>query len=190
MLKQYRSYLKGFYFHSTTNFSEALKWYTHSLEVTERHSINFLRLQALENIEQIIAEKKSEEANRQYLKKLSSSDVKLSQSSHWNKKTAIYDMLSHHYILRKSVVFIVDTEFSSVVYMERANRYVKEFFNGLNGKDHFGYISLGKDAQLEQFPLEQKEKNTHLKEMFMKKMGEKEPELIFTTFEQVSGGTK
>ena len=55
-------------------------------------------------------------------------------------------MLSHHYILRKSVVFIVDTEYSSVIYQDMANRYAKKFFKELDGQDYFGYISLGKDA--------------------------------------------
>lgn len=58
-------------------------------------------------------------------------------------------MLSHHYILRKSVVFIVDTEYSSVIYQDLANKYVKNFFRELDGQDSFGFISLGKDAQLD-----------------------------------------
>ena len=59
----------------------------------------------------------------------------------------IYAMLSHHYVQRKSVVFIVDTAFSNVVYQEKANKYAQEFFNKLDNQDYFGYISLGnKDA--------------------------------------------
>lgn len=106
----------------------------------------------------------------------------------WKNKTVIYDILSHHYIHRKSVVFIVDTEYSSVIYRDLANKYVKKFFKNLSGKDHFGYISLGKDAMLDQFNLEAKEKNTHLKEKFFQKMSEREPELVFSTFE--TGGAK
>lgn len=33
----------------------------------------------------------------------------------WNQCTAIYKFLSHHYIMRRSVVFIVDSEFDSGV---------------------------------------------------------------------------
>ena len=59
----------------------------------------------------------------------------------------IYAMLSHHYVQRKSVVFIVDTAFSNVVYQEKANKYAQEFFSKLDNQDYFGYISLGnKDA--------------------------------------------
>ena len=60
-LKQYQSYLKGFYFHSTGNIKQGMKWYTHSLYVAEGQSVNYWRLQALENIEQIIDERKREE---------------------------------------------------------------------------------------------------------------------------------
>ena len=62
MLLQYESYLKGFYFHSTVNqegvvnIKEAVRWYTHSLNCAEEMSINYWRLQALENIELIISE--------------------------------------------------------------------------------------------------------------------------------------
>jgi len=162
--------LKGFYFHSAGNIPEAMKWYTHSLHVTtDKHSVNFLRLQALENIEQIISEKKEEEkllpkSNSGLSGRIKAQDEKMIV---WKSKNVIYDILSHHYIHKKSVVFIVDTEFSSVIYRDLANKYVKNFFkNNLTDKDHFGYISLGKDAQLDQMILETKEMNTHLKEKF------------------------
>ena len=48
--------MKGFYFQSEGKCKEALKWYTDSLYVAETVSINFMRLQTLENIEQIISE--------------------------------------------------------------------------------------------------------------------------------------
>ena len=54
-LAQYRCYLKGFYFHTRGNIKDALKFYTESLYVAEMYSVNYWRLCALENIEQIIA---------------------------------------------------------------------------------------------------------------------------------------
>lgn len=63
---QYQSYLKGFYFHSKGNYSqvnyqrsnisEAIRWYTKSLYEASDKSVNFWRLQALENIESILQE--------------------------------------------------------------------------------------------------------------------------------------
>ena len=60
------------------------------------------------------------------------------------KNTMIYKYLSHHYVLRRSVVFIVDTEFTGVFYHDKANKYVKRVFDKLDPEDYFGYISLGK----------------------------------------------
>jgi len=67
----------------------------------------------------------------------------------WSRKKAIYDMLSHHYILRRSVVFIVDTEYSSAIYQDMANDFIKKQFGKLDSEDYVGYISLGKDTQLD-----------------------------------------
>ena len=78
-LMQYQCYLKGIYFHSTQNYNQALFWYTQSLRQgankTKKygeygdhqtvkvisHSINYWRLQALENIEMRLSE--AEEVN-------------------------------------------------------------------------------------------------------------------------------
>ena len=72
----------------------------------------------------------------------------------------IYKYLSHHYVLRRSVVFIVDTEYSSVIYHDKANKYVKKFFKQLDPEDYFGYISLGKKGISDQSVLQKKEDNT------------------------------
>lgn len=77
-------------------------------------------------------------------------------------------MLSHHYILRKSVVFIVDTEYCGASYQSKANSYLMRNFKALNGQDYFGYINLGKHARGEKFILEKKENNTFLKEKTIK----------------------
>ena len=54
-LMQYRAYLKGFYFHAVRKYKDAVFWYTESLKVAEKVSVNFWRLEALENLEQIIS---------------------------------------------------------------------------------------------------------------------------------------
>ena len=56
----------------------------------------------------------------------------------------IYKFLSHHYVLKRSVCFIVDTEFSGIFYHEKANEYVRKVFNSLDSEDYFGYISLAR----------------------------------------------
>ena len=75
-------------------------------------------------------------------------------TNYWKKKKMVYDMLSHHYILRKSVVFIVDTEYSSIRFQQKANKYVMDYFKKLDSKDYFGYISLGKNSCSRKFVLE------------------------------------
>ena len=86
------------------------------------------------------------------------------------KNTMIYKYLSHHYVLRRSVVFIVDTEFTGMFYHEKANMYVKRIFKKLDKEDYFGYISLGKKRFEEQSPLQKKENNTLLQEKFLDMM--------------------
>ena len=105
-------------------------WYTDSLYAAGGISNNYWRLQALENLELIIGEKRREEKER------SKSVIKgksgritappAISTLKWKRKTKIYDMLSHHYILRKSIVFIVDTEYSSVIYQDLANKFIKK----------------------------------------------------------------
>ena len=82
----------------------------------------------------------------------------------------IYKYLSHHYVLRRSVVFIVDTEYTSVIYHDKANKYVKKFFKQLDPEDYFGYISLGKKGISDQSVLQKKEDNTELQYKFLQMM--------------------
>ena len=56
---------------------------------------------------------------------------------------AIYKYLSHHYVGRKSVVFIVDQKFHSDKYLSIVNSQVLHYFNQLNREDYFGYIQIG-----------------------------------------------
>ena len=50
--------------------------------------------------------------------------------------------MARHYILRRSVVFIVDNHFDSVVYSDLALDIVKNLFKELDDKDYFGYIPI------------------------------------------------
>ena len=72
-----------------------------------------MRLNALEAIELIIKEKSHPRRIRNELNK-SFSEIG------WRQCTSIYKYLSHHYILKKSVVFIVDSQFDSVIYKDKA----------------------------------------------------------------------
>ena len=183
---QYQCYLKGVYFHQKVgdeHQKKALSWYTYSLKTAEveqvftkdktmkshkQVSVNYWRLMALENIEMILADK-SANKNRRGTKQ--GSKVKVAE------KPMIYQFLSHHYVLRRSVVFIVDTEFSSVFYHYMANRQVKKFFKKLDDQDYFGYISLGEKNISDQSALQMKQKNTTLQYKFLQMMGEREPKL-------------
>ena len=152
-LMQYSNYLKGVYFHSTMKYKEALHWYTESLKqgcdktritselnkLVQSHSVNFWRLQALENIEMILTESEAIRANTKLLARRTTKKTKKK-----TKNKMIYKYLSHHYVLRRSVVFIVDTEFTGVFYHDKANKYVRRVFDKLDPEDYFGYISLGK----------------------------------------------
>ena len=94
-------------------------------------------------------------------------------------------MLSCHYILSRSIVVIVDTEYTSVKHSALANKQIQNLFNGLDSNDYFGYISLGKNSQLDQLLLEKKNKNTHLKTSFLNKMSNREPQIMLSQFDQL-----
>ena len=81
------------------------------------------------------------------LRKQRTNAKKSESRSEWKDKTKIYDMLSLHYISKRSVVFIVDDSYSSVSYYNMAFEYLKKEFNKLDSKDYFGFISLGENQQ-------------------------------------------
>ena len=110
-LLQHQSYIKGFYFHSVNKTSLALKYYSESLRVADTESVNFIRLQALENIELIIRENCKDVGRKDKLSHRSSENTGRNPSK-WRKRTTIYKYLSHHYITKRSVIFIVDPAFS------------------------------------------------------------------------------
>ena len=49
--------------------------------------------------------------------------------------------------MRKSVVFIIDSQFDSVVYRDKALKYVKEYYRDMEDNDYFGLISLDSKHQ-------------------------------------------
>ena len=87
--------------------------------------------------------------------------------------------MSHHYVLRRSICFIVDTEYSGIFYHEKANKYVKQVFESLDDEDYFGFISLDRTPFPEQSTLQKKGNNTLLQQKFLKMMRKKDPNLLF-----------
>ena len=76
---------------------------------------------------------------------------KLGDPIQWANCKSIYKWLSHYYIKRRSVVFIVDTQFDSMIYRDRAMAYLRTFFkHRLDGEDYFGFISLEEHSRAEQ----------------------------------------
>ena len=85
-------------------------------------------------------------------------------------KSDVYKCLSHHYVLKRSIVFIVDTDFSNDIYKQMAANHVCTFFNSMSPTDCFGYISLGKESAGNEILLEPKQRNTYIKNLFLKSM--------------------
>ena len=90
-----------------------------------------MRLAALEAIELVIREKVElerllkEDLNKKKRKTVPKVAMDIVG---WDMCKSIYKFLSHHYIIRRSVVFIVDTEYDSVVYRDKAMKNVLDFF--------------------------------------------------------------
>ena len=101
----------------------------------------------------------------------------------WGKCKSIYKWLSHHYIQRRSVVFIVDTQFDSVVYRDKAMKYVKDYYTtGLNDEDFFGYISLDESTQssMDEIILERRAANMKMKSRLLKEVSERQVDYVFS----------
>ena len=93
---------------------QALKWYSQSLRIAETKSVNFIRLQALENIEIIIRHKRLYELQNIVPELRHKKNKKMMKAPQlWSRRNMIYKYLSHHYIMQRSVVFIVDPDLSS-----------------------------------------------------------------------------
>lgn len=132
---------------------------------------------ALEAIELIIHEKAIQENSSD----LNSSASRALVAGSWRKCRSIYNQMSHHYIQRRSVVFIVDTQFDSVVYRDKALKYVEKFYSKLDRQDHFGYISLNspQDMTKDEIRLEHCKKNKRLKEKIIADIAKREIEYVF-----------
>ena len=58
----------------------------------------------------------------------------------------IYKHLSHHYILKRSFVFIADFSFDGIAIKDKATEFIMNFFDSLQPDDQFGFIGLGKNS--------------------------------------------
>lgn len=94
---------------------------------------------------------------------------------------SIYKFLSHHYIQRRSFVFVVDTQFDSVVYRDKAVKYVNDFFKNLDPEDYFGYISLdeNKRSSKDEIILERRGANELMKKRVLADIAKREIDYVF-----------
>ena len=101
------------------------------------------------------------------------------QPRNWKECQSIYKYLSHHYILRRSVVFIVDSQYDSVFFRDKAMTYTKDFFeNELDGEDYFGFIPLSSKSLKDEIILEKRSANEHIKKRTMKDFSEREMDFV------------
>ena len=85
--------------------------------------------------------------------------------------------MSHHYILKRSFVFIADFHYDSLAIKEKATRYINRFFDSLNLEDQFGFISLGDNSKNLEIILEEKWKNPYVKKLILESLDEDDPDL-------------
>lgn len=97
----------------------------------------------------------------------------------WNNCLSIYKYLSHHYILKRSVVFIVDSQFDSVLYRDKAMKYVSQFYGQLTDEDYFGYISLDSSNYRDEIILESTGMNRPLKKKLLKEFQKRAIDYVF-----------
>merc|ERR1712060_88910 len=88
----------------------------------------------------------------------------------------IQQFLSHHYVLQRSIIFIVDIDYSSIFYKEKASQYVASFFDSMQPTELFGYINLSNRG--EEMQLEPKARNTLTKQRFLRGMNSKSSEML------------
>ena len=55
--------------------------------------------------------------------------------------------LAHHYIERRSVVFIIDSTFASYAMLQSAFTFMKDCFDEMGPNDNFGYICIDQKAK-------------------------------------------
>lgn len=175
-LRQYEAYCKGFYLHQCGMVNEAITHYSSSLSICGKWTNNKMRLNALEAIELIISEK-AELESRQMRRKLNTSFSEIG----WRQCRSVYKYLSHHYILDKSVVIIVDNQFDSVIYREKAVRHLEKFYGGLSNEDYFGLISLDpKNQHEDEIMLEKCHSNKAVKLQLLESIASREMDYVFS----------
>ena len=81
--------------------------------------------------------------------------------------------------MKRSIVFIVDTDYSSNSYKQMAANYVKFFFKSMQPTDCFGLISLAKTSNKDDIVLEPKEKNIYIKKLILQSKIDQESEVYF-----------
>ena len=159
----------------------AIAHYSNALTKAGKYSSNRLRLFSLEGIELIIKEKTSiERLEAQEAIRAGTRNPK-EQIVGWRMCKSIYKFLSHHYITRRSFVFIVDTQFDSVLYRDKAIKYVKQLFKDLDAEDYFGYISLDatKTALKDEIILEKRGANQQMKKKILDEISKREIDYVF-----------
>lgn len=77
--------------------------------------------------------------------------------------------LRKHVCHRRSIVFLLDTQFSDVFYHKQANEFIAKVFRQLTDDDYFGYICVGNDQSMPcpEINLEKKKQNILAKKQFM-----------------------
>lgn len=84
--------------------------------------------------------------------------------------------------MRRSVVFIVDSQYDSVFFRDKAMQYTKEFFdNECDGEDYFGFIPLVSTKSLangNEIILEKRSSNEHVKKRTLKEFSEREMDFV------------
>ena len=82
----------------------------------------------------------------------------------WNDCNSVYKHLAHHYILQRSVVFIVDTEFDCSFFKDTVMNQINKFFDGLKANDQFGFIPINSNkSDNSEIILEKKSANMEMK---------------------------
>merc|ERR1711957_214472 len=151
-LNQYKSYLEGLEEHSQGNHGGALHKYKMSLMIGMEVSFNWCRLAALENMQLF----KFAEPDK-------NSDKKRRPDS------LITTQLRKHICHKRSIVFLLDTQFSDVFYQKQANEFMQKVFKQLTDQDSFGYICIGNEMIMPcpEMVLEPKKFNLNAKKQFM-----------------------
>ena len=164
---------------------QALQALTHSLTMNQV-SENLLRLKTLKKIEKILGTQRRLELEKQEkiialalqeaqtqnnpdlkgIKSISRRYKHLQpqgkeQLSQNQQKVQRY--LSKHFVNKQSIVFIVDKQFSSVFFYERALDLVQRVFGRLQNSDYFGFLALDSHSMQQKIVIEEKGFNTQAK---------------------------